>query len=286
MLGIVVPYWNPFGDRIRLENLGRCLAQLRTAADVRVICVEMDCGSRSEFADIVLAGEPDSIYIWQKERLANYGCALLADEGIDYFGYVDADCFFVNPHWARTIVTEFERGCNIVQGFSRATAGVNSVPSAMASFPKLVDRLHGGSMFLHRDLFLRIGGLYEHCVVGGGDFVLMMAVTGNFASMGWVFPSDAYRKHAAEWLDRFRSAEVHPGCADNAVTILTHGNPQRSHRMRHKLLQDFDPEADIIQSDTLRLTEIGKRLLPRLRAYSAHREDRADIIRHADTAGS
>jgi hypothetical protein len=279
MLGIVVPFWNPFGNADRVENLERCLAILRAAPNVRVLCVETAHQDRSSgLADIVLTGAPDSIYIWQKERLVNYGCTMLADQGSEYLGYVDSDCLFADSQWPSRIVERFEQGCNIVQGFSRAVGDDNVVPAALAAFPRMANRLHGGSMFLHRDLFARVSGFYEYCIVGGGDFVLMMAVTGDFRSMEWVFPNDAYRDHAARWMDLFRDTDIRPACAGNDIAILGHGNPRRSHRMRHALLVDFVPEEDIVRTETLGLTERGARLLPRLRAYSAHREDRPDMI--------
>ncbi len=275
MLGIVVPYWNPFGNRDRLDNLERCLARLRGVAGVRTLCVEMACGGESGLADIVLEGGDRAVYLWQKERLINHGCAVLAGEGIDRLGYVDSDCLFIDPDWPCAIDAQFEAGCNVVQGFTRVDGGANA---ALASYPELADRLHGGSMFLHRDLFRKIDGFYEYCIVGGGDFVLLMAVTGDHGAMKSVFPGEAYRRHAGRWLEAFRDVALRPACADNAVQILDHGNPQRSHRLRHALLQDFVPEEDIVQGEVLDLTERGRRLLPRLRAYCAHREDRADII--------
>lgn len=275
MLGIVVPYWNPFAARDRLDNLRRCLEQLRGAASVRVLCVEMAAGSSSGLADVVVEGEPDSIYIWQKERLVNYGCAILAGEGIDHIGYVDADCRFAYPDFADRILARFESGSNLVQGFSRTVGGV---PAALASFPRLGLWLHGYSMFLDRDLFSRIGGFYEYCIVGGGDFALIMAVTGEFANLRWIFPNDAYRRHVGRWLDLFHAVDIRPACADNTLDSLDHGNPNRSRRLRHALLQDFDPEQDIVRGETLALSEAGRRLIPRLRAYCAHRENRPDKI--------
>lgn len=277
MLGIVVPYWNPFGNRDRQGNLEQCLARLRGVPGLRTLCVEMACGGESGLADIVLTGGDGSVYLWQKERLINHGCTVLASEDIDYLGYVDADCLFIDDDWPRRISAQFESGRNVVQGFARAGEG-NSVPAALASFPALGPRLHGGSMFLSRDLFLHIGGLYEYCIVGGGDFFLLMAVTGDLGAMQRIFPGEAYRKHAARWLDAFRGVDVRPACANNTIAILDHGNPQRSHRLRHALLEDFVPEEDVGRGDVLCLTETGKRLLPRLRAYCAHREDRADVI--------
>lgn len=275
MLGIVVPYWNPFADRNRLGNLRLCLEHLRGAPNARVLCVEMAGESRSGLADIVLEPGPGSIYIWQKERLVNHGCSLLAGDGVDYLGYVDADCCFANSDFADRIVARFEAGCNLVQGFSRSTRGV---PAALASFPNLGTALHGGSLFLDRGLLERLGGFYEYCIVGGSDTVLLMAVTGDFSERKWFFQSEAYREHVDRWLESARAADILPACAENVVNILRHGNPRRSYRFRHALLKDFVPDQDIRRGDTLSLTKNGERLLPRLRAYSAHREDRPDII--------
>lgn len=255
---------------------------MRLADGVRVLCVEMDCEGPSGLADIALKGEADSKYVWQKERLVNYGCSILAGEGIEYLGYVDADCFFAHSRWPRQVVEKFESGFNIVQGFSRALAGKDSVPAALTSFPKLGTRFHGGAMFLHRDLFLRIGGFYEYCIVGGCDSVLLMAVTGDLGSLGRIFPNESFRNHVTRWMDLIRAVEIRPTCADNTIEILEHGNRYRSHRMRHALLEDFVPDEDIMRGDILSLTERGRRLIPRLRAYTAHREDRADIIARRD----
>jgi len=285
MLGIVVPYWNPFGNDDRLANLQRSLEQLRVVDNVKVLCVEMDAGYPSGLADIVVQAPADARYLWQKERLVNLGCEILAAEGINNFGYVDGDCLFVERDWVTRVDAAFQAGHNIVQGFSRAVNGVNSVPAALTSFPQLGSRLHGGAIFLQKEVFEHVGGLYEFCIVGGGDFVLMMAITGDHESLEWIFPNEIYRRHVIQWLNQFRDLAIRPACADNSVEILNHGSPQRSHRLRHILLQDFDPEQDIARGDTLGFTERGERLLPRLRAYCAHREDRPDMIVRGDTTG-
>lgn len=286
MLGIVVPYWNPFGNKDRHENLGRCLRQLRSVKSARVLCVEFACGAGSGLADIVVTGAPDAVYIWQKERLINHGCEILAQENIDRLGYVDADCLFIGPDWADRINRKFECGYNVIQGFGRATNGIDSVSAALAAFPELGARLHGGAMFFERRLYEQVGGLYEYCIVGGGDFVFLMAVTGDLGRLNWIFPCAAYREHVLSWLTAFRGIDLRPGCAGNEVNILIHGNPQRSHRFRHTLLQDFSPLDDIQRGDALELTGSGARLLPRLRAYTAHRENRPDIITGDGCAGS
>lgn len=277
-LGVVVPYWNPFSDPNRLGNLRRCLERLRAAGDAWVVCVEMVVEGRSGLADVVVQGAPESVFIWQKERLLNHGFERLAANGVDCLGYVDADCFFTSDDWSRRILDRFDEGYDFVQGFSRAVNGNNSVPAALASFPGLSDRLHGGSVFLHRDLYQRIGGLYEHCIVGGGDFALMMAVTGVLGTIDRIFPGKSYRAHFEKWLSGFHDAEIRPACAANDINILQHGNPNRSYRLRHALLKDFVPEEDIIRGDALGFSETGMRLLPRLRAYCAHRENRPDMI--------
>jgi len=283
VLGIVVPFWDPFGDSNRQANLARVLERLRAEPGARILCVEMDCGHPSGLADIVLPAGPDSVYLWQKERLVNHGFGILARDRVDCIGYVDGDCAFVNDDWARNIVTAFDGGNNFVQGFSHVTDGTNSVPAALEAWPELGARMHGGTIFFHRELYAHIGGFYEFCIVGGGDFVLMMAITGNYEKLDWIFPAEAYQQHVKSWFERFLTIDIRPACAENAVNILEHGNPQRSHRLRHVLLQDFDPEEDILCGDTLGLTEQGRRLLPRLRAYCAHRENRADIILNPGT---
>lgn len=282
MLGVVVPFWNPFGNRDRLDNLERCLSILRASPGVRALCVELVGDYRSGMADVELTGESRSVYIWQKERLVNHGCTMLAGQGVDFLGYVDSDCLFVGQGWDARILEQFDKGCNVVQGFCRAIGEDHAVPAALAAFPAMGDRLHGGSMFLHRELFQDVGGFYEYCIVGGGDHALMMAVTADFRNASWIFPGEAHREHASRWLDAFRHIDVRAACADNAIVILDHGNPNRSHRLRHVLLQDFIPEEDVVGSAVLEFTERGTRLLPRLRAYAAHRENRPDVIARVD----
>lgn len=278
MLGITVPFWNPYGNLDRIENLRQCLTQLRAEHEVKVLCVEMDCGYPSGLADVVLEPGPESCNLWQKERLVNYGLGLLAEE-VEYLGYVDGDCLFSDENWPQNIIAQFESGSNIVQGFANVAGESCPIPAALMHFPQMGWRMHGGSMFLHRDLWQTTGGFYEYCIVGGGDFVFLAAVTHDITSLDWIFPNKIYLDHVAKWMDRFNQADIRPSCAANTAIILDHGNPNRSHRMRHVLLQDFDPENDIVRGNTLALSDAGRRLLPRLRAYCAHREDRADIIR-------
>jgi len=291
VIGAVVPFWNPFSNTDRVQNLQRCLALLRAEAGVRVLCVEMRCGPLTGLADVVLEPGCHSKYIWQKERLVNHGCSLLVGDGLAAVGYVDSDVLFQAPGWAERIARVFDGGQNLVQAFSTAGTPPRTVASALTAYPRLPDRMHGGAMFLDAALFQSAGGLYEHCIVGGGDFALLMAVTGELAAVNRVFPSEPYRAHFRRWMERVNANGIRPAAADNGVDILPHGNFNRSHRLRHALLQDFDPHTDIVHGDTLSLSEAGARLLPRLRVYCAHREDRADVIQrqagsHAGQAGA
>jgi hypothetical protein len=131
-------------------------------------------------------------------------------------------------------------------------------------------------------------GLYQHCVIGGGDSMLFLAALGlasvDAASSESLKPHDflhragsAMLSHYQKWAARFFAAtrgEV--GYADLCITGLQHGaRRDRKYSARQAMLVGFDPDRDVAYSDggAFTWTQSGERFRNPVAAYFWARDE-------------
>lgn len=90
----------------------------------------------------------------------------------------------------------------------------------------------------------QVGGLYDRCVIGGGDSAFLAALFGLDRPCGHR-PLD---EDIARWAGRLRSTRARAGYVAGTVCHLYHGNmSKRRYAQRHLVLAEhaYDPRRDV-----------------------------------------
>ncbi len=275
MLWAVTSYFNPSGYKRRLSNYRTFKQHLR----VPLIAVELSFNGRFELqsgdADIVeqLIGRD---VLWQKERLLNIALRALPRE-CDAVAWLDCDVIFAIDDWperARAALEEFafvqlfSERCNLARDAivdSSAPPAVDLVAQSLgfkiATGQAQPDdlRIAGaawtrgattGLAWASRRTLLERHGLYDSCILGNGDRVMLCAAMGRLDYGANALQMNARQmQHYAAWAEPF-FADVggRVGYIDGRAFHLWHGAWQdRKTALRHQGLTrfHFDPFIDI-----------------------------------------
>jgi hypothetical protein len=131
--------------------------------------------------------------LWHKENMINLGVQKLLPKDWQAMAWIDADIEFENTTWASDTL-KLLNGCfDVVQLFSHA-CDLNETGLSMTVFNSLGYCLtknkhthHDGINFSHpgyawairREAYDKIGGLYEHAILGSADHIMAKALVGE-----------------------------------------------------------------------------------------------------------
>lgn len=201
--------------------------------------------------------------MWQKERLLQVGAERALDEGFRKLVFLDADVVFRDDDWAGRVSRVLD-STPVVQCFSRAIRNyADAVLVQNSAVSNVVDKglepgpAKGIAWGILADTFEK-AGLYQHCVVGGGDTAFAFAALGftnGDAGRSEILPLPVFMEpagklmnaHYTEWADRlYRAAGGGCGYVEQTVFTLSHGSRQdRNYVDRHMILEGFDPEREV-----------------------------------------
>jgi len=274
-LWVVTAYFNPAHYRSRADNYAVFRAAIeRSGLPLLTIECAFDATDFTlpRSSDVIHVRSPD--VLWQKERLLNLAIDRLP-AACRYVAWVDGDTLFENPDWAAEtvqmldrypVVQAFEgavrlpRGCDTPARDAPAWRGFAAAQAVdTASLVAGDYRRHGetGLAWAARREVLAEVGLFDACVVGGGDHVIAHALCGDWASpcIGRLVGVDTPQLvHLQRW-GRRAHARVRAalGFVRGAVWHLWHGEPaDRHYTARHTALMafGFDPATDIRIGDS------------------------------------
>lgn len=265
-LWVITSYFNPAGYRRRLLNYRR----FRAALSVPLAVAELSFDGRWELtaqdAD-QLVQVADGDVMWQKERLLNLVLTRLPAE-CEYVAWIDADVVMQDRDWPQQAVDALIT-VPIVQLFSvvrhlDASGGpgpgtVRTAVSAAAAVlrgqpPSIIvgtmnTYAHGNGFAARRELLER-HGLYDRCVIGGGDSALLGGAYGvqDVLADCWRM-SPAQRDHYLHWAAGFHAdVKGRVAALPGEMLHLWHGElTDRRYGRRHVDLEPhcFDPNLDI-----------------------------------------
>lgn len=259
--------FNPAGYRIRAENY----RLFREHLSLPLVTVELAfdepfCLGQND-ADVLIqlrGGKP----MWQKERLLNIALQSLPDH-CEKVVWMDADILVIDAGWAQAVEQALEE-TKVVQPFATVHQldprgnRTTSNPSMVSSWketgvfgkalPSVVGRAPGapcnGHVWAARKDILARHGLYDGCIIGGGDTAFLCGVTGFFAevirghAMGL-----AQSKRYLSWARRlYADVKGDVGWLPYEVEHLWHGRMEdRKGSERHQGLAavGFDPYRDL-----------------------------------------
>jgi hypothetical protein len=207
--------------------------------------------------------------MWQKERLLNLAVARLPARCAKV-AWLDCDILFENPRWAVDtsrmldrfpVVQPFATAIRLPKG-SRDYRGEGDVWTSFgavrAQDPDAVwsgdyDK-HGetGFAWAARRELLASAGLYDACIIGGGDHVMAHAMCGDCVSPcipRLLGRDNEHLSHFIRWSELFyRAMRGEIGHVSGSALHLWHGERvDRGYSIRHRQLEGFgfDPEKDL-----------------------------------------
>jgi len=293
-IGAVCCVFNPFRLESRIRNYLLFREGLERVG-IRLLTVELAFRE----APFQIDDGPNVLHVqggdfmWQKERLLQIGGERLLAEGYAGLVFLDADILFQDEEWPLGVADALNRH-PAVQCFSAAVMSYTDVVVRTGSGVKvwheeghLSGSAKGYAWAMRSDLFARVG-LYQHCVVGGGDSAL------SLAALGLAHGPDAWRvtlssqafirragptmlAHYQVWADRFfRSAGEAAGHVEGTIEALVHGSHERrQYGDRHEILAGFDPERDVVAAEggAFAWTEAGEPRREPVRLYLLDRRE-------------
>lgn len=272
----VTAYFNPMGYKRRLV----AYREFRKRLNVPLVCVELGYGNAYELSEDdaeVLVQIPGEHVLWQKERLLNRALEVLPRD-CEYVAWLDCDIAFLRRDWAAATALELQR-FPVVQPFvmihhappqcfdpaqaqfARGTRSYNSFSLLMAQgvLPARVFSTSGchqefgywpgAAWAARRDLVEEIG-LYDTCILGGGDKAMAAAAYGRLDELTFGLDmSPGHARHYRAWARRFaHRVRGRVGFVEGELIHFWHGElPARKYATRYADFArfGFDPELDV-----------------------------------------
>jgi hypothetical protein len=275
----VTAYFNPTGYSTKLRNLESFAKRVREQG-LKLLIAELAFSDAKfaippEFADQVLQLRSNSV-LWQKERILNLAIEQLP-ESCDKVTWLDGDILFTNDSWVvetsrllekHKVVQPYELAAWLPAGgeqrWQMDLPNMTGVAFAMCHASEFKEQLiyrpdlvHPGFGWAARREILSAHGLYDKFILGGGDFVAMLAMyCGSSALSNPSVAQCLCRRQTAElgcWMDGFYHAVAGDvGYTTGSVLHLWHGNlANRGYIERYGILRefDFDPKLDIARDE-------------------------------------
>jgi len=219
--------------------------------------------------------------LWQKERLLNLALEALPSS-CEQVVWVDCDVVFQRDDWASEVSRQLQ-DVSLLQPFSQVYhlppdaeldhLAANRPLFEQTSTTALIVAGHSPEGWIGKGLgrsslspapglawaarreLLEQHGLYDACVIGGGDTALISAAYGVFQQViNFHRLNDHQQSRYMAWAGRFhRSVQGKVACIEGGLLHLWHGSMQdRQTRERHQKLAnfDFDPFTDIAVDQT------------------------------------
>jgi len=277
-LYVVVPYFNHTNAAINRTNLELCLRHLYFYKSVRIVLVEGIWNKEAElpsFNDLIYSHLKFDLQspIWVKENLINLG--LQSVEDWEYACWLDKDIHFLNPNWDIDTINKL-KDYNIVQPWTRLQFlddnhevdlidrnGEGSVfvknyyecpdpdkAKGFLSYAKAAELGYGRSghpghaWAINRKFYDKIGGLFDRCIIGGGDSFLVVAMDEKFYTNGLKLP-ELYGDYFQKYVDVSRGTKV--GYIKGSIVHYKHGKLiNRNYYDRYNVIFDnIDIEKDV-----------------------------------------
>jgi len=248
---------------------------------------------------------------FQKENLINIGVrrAIRAFPDLEKFAWIDSDVTFFNPYVIEETLYKLDRH-PVVQMWEKALdMGPDGTPMEIDTpagkqmlvqgFPACKARgiediqgfrgvnYHPGYAWaMRRIVWERLGGLYEHAILGAADHQMAHAFNGNPSGGIHGLASEGYKKDATNWGERATALiRGDVGYVSGLIHHAWHGRKgDRKYVERWAIMVDtgFDPAVDLVRDDfqwgLLKLTQRSPELRDRVRGYFYGRNEDANTL--------
>ena len=285
-IAIITTHYNPQRFTRLRETYYEWLPSLGPMTD-RLTCIElvMDDDDPEIAGSVVIRGTRERHTLWQKEVMLNIAIRKLP-ESVRYVAWIDHDIVIHDRNWLERSIALIDGGAIAVQLFSTMNflALNRTIDSVKRGSVKHGTGCPGGAWIADRDYLDRIGGLWAHNIVGGGDVAFYVAATGHRGTWSSYFQrhQGEYAADFAQWVamaDAARSGRIATNL-DCDASHLYHGSREnRQYVSREEIVSRnrFDPRlhVEIDSTGLLAWTDDAPQLLKREVAeyFERRRED-------------
>jgi len=278
-LWVLTSYFNPVGYRSRAQNSARFREHFG-AGGFNLLIVECAFGD----APFASPKGPDVLHVrasdvmWQKERLLNIALAKLPPH-CTKVAWIDCDVVFENSAWAvetsrlldrYPVVQPFDLVVSLPRGTDEddgseagyASFGARSGVAPRRDQPRanrpgqasnaMTEHGHTGYGWAIRREIIGECGLYDACIIGGGDHLMAHAMSGTMSGrcIERAFADNrAHAQHFVRWSERiYPDVRGQIGYTAGTLLHLWHGHgADRRYVSRHRELAAFafDPDRDL-----------------------------------------
>lgn len=189
-LHVIAVISNPCLYRRRYQLAREFIERMHRTPNVILYVVELAYGDQ-QYA-VTQAGNPRHLQlhattpIWHKENMINLSVRHLLPSNWKALAWIDADVEFENPHWAQEALRTLSR-VDVIQPFQQSIHldkdGHISDIARTSTCALASGRMRpvwgncGYAWAMTRQAYERVGGLYEHGIMGGGDAIMSKAFT-------------------------------------------------------------------------------------------------------------
>lgn len=280
ILDVVTVVGNPIRWQTRIDHAVASVESWLREPNVRVTLVECAYGARGyDLAAFAAKHQGRVIHVpvrartlaWNKESCLNVGISRLPPDAC-YVGTFDADVVFRRPGWANEAIhalqlypivqpwsTAYDLGPNdehmqVHRSFASLHSEGQPVVAGGSKFWKFdggpYEYAHTGYAWCWTaDILDKIGGLFEHALMGSGDHHMGHGIVGSIAASIPDFVSDSYRAMLNAWEGRVQAhAGGRLGYVPGTIEHFFHGKKaSRQYNGRWQMFEKyaFDPITDV-----------------------------------------
>jgi hypothetical protein len=259
-LYVVVPYFNLCGCAVRYQQTVDFIERYTHTPGVQIIVVEAAFPGCFMFPNALHVEVTD--YLWYKENLLNYGLRHLPPTWT-YAAWIDSDLTFTCADWVRRTIKEL-RKMDVVQMF-RFCKFLDAEGNVSSTFSS---KKHPGYAWaMRRSWYNKIGGLFDRCIVGGGDNVMKAGILGHTTTLSM----SAFRADMLKWGKRARTKKY--GIVPMDIIHHWHGDREkRQYTSRYRYIEGLQPShLEVDDRGILRFTAEGQHYSEKIKEYFASR---------------
>jgi hypothetical protein len=268
ILHVIAVVSNPalFGRRYVLAK--QFIHRMEEESNVVVYTVELAYGSQKYYLTdpknprhLQLHAETP---LWHKENMVNLGVQKLLPSNWKAMAWIDADVEFENTGWALDTLKILNGYKDIVQVFSHCV-DMDSDESTMRIFssfgfqydkqqPYSKNTLNfwhpGYAWAITKNAYLRIGGLYEHAILGSADNIMSLSAIKNGLKGINQESTQGYKSSILSFETKMKSLRL--GYVPGVIRHHYHGkkkNRKYDERWRILLDNEYDPAEHITTNE-------------------------------------
>ena len=205
--------------------------------------------------------------IWHKENMINLGIQKLLPPTWKAVAWIDSDLEFESTSWATDTLKVLNGSKDIVQLFSHCVdMNINGETMLIASsfcnqyvkkIPyisnsnKTIDFWHPGYAWAcTRKAYDKMGGLFEHAILGSGDNVIALCLIGNGIKSINSGSTEDYKKHVLDYQNRIKNFRI--GYVPGVMRHHFHGskkNRKYTDRWRILLNHGYEPSKHLTKDE-------------------------------------